>query len=965
MTQTDHKSSRAMERINARTFHRKFRLLIFNAWIVPAIVGLSFIIYINILSAPEMVEVMTHPLEPLFALAWISFSLWYFIRFARPIVAYLENPSEESAAAAIRCIRRFPIHFWSLFLVYLVMAPVSVIWSAELYAGFVAQPVDWFRINMVALIVSIIVGLPIFFLILDLFGKALTGVPLDKPHITVRTKVFLIAALVPLLVNTILVQYYWSRTGFFTTETFVVWLFLEFLAIVGSLIFVRSFGQSLAPLEAILEGHQPDLGVNLDVLRSQSTDELGVLTSAYRDLLSSLQVQAEILELNNQLLRKTGNSTSLAKVADSVISLADKAIAGNKCFLILHDAKTGELVCVAQSNAGFKAEGHFRIEMNEPSLAVMTFVEDQTFVFDDVQTDPRCSPRLQQRFKTRSALSAPLRLEGKPIGVLISSSSRVRHDYTARDKTVIQGLAREAALAINAQRLNDQTRRAENELAQSSKRLQLAIDAGDIGIWEWDIATDRLDWSEKLKEIFGLQPGEFKGMAKEFQDRIYPADTAILGKATSGALEKDAPFNVEHRIVKSDGSVSWVNCRATVKRDESGKPVGMVGVLTDINARKETDGAVYRFKNTLDKTTDCVFMFDPETLKFNYVNLGAINQVGYSEQEMLGMSPVDIKPEYNESTFRRLIQPMLDGELKQLQFETIHRHKNGDLIPVEISLTYVQSVGDAGRFVAIVDDITERKRIEDELDRHREHLEELVDERTTELRAVNKELETFSYSVSHDLRAPLRSIDGFSLALLDEYFDKIDEEGQDYLLRVRKSAQTMSELIDDLLELSRLTRSEFKREVVDLSSISSTVLTELAAQEPEREVDVRVEDGIIASGDKRLLKVMMDNLVGNAWKYTGKKAKPAIEFGQMDKNGERIYFVRDNGAGFDMKYANKLFGAFQRLHSAQDFPGTGVGLAIVQRIVHRHGGRTWAEAEPGRGATFFFSLGIDSGGDNG
>ncbi|MFV1997820.1 MAG: hypothetical protein ACC641_07385, partial [Acidiferrobacterales bacterium] len=306
MTQTDHKSSRAMERINARTFHRKFRLLIFNAWIVPAIVGLSFIIYINILSAPEMVEVMTHPLEPLFALAWISFSLWYFIRFARPIVAYLENPSEESAAAAIRCIRRFPIHFWSLFLVYLVTAPVSVIWSAELYAGFVAQPVDWFRINMVALIVSIIVGLPIFFLILDLFGKALTGVPLDKPHITVRTKVFLIAALVPLLVNTILVQYYWSRTGFFTTETFVVWLFLEFLAIVGSLIFVRSFGQSLAPLEAILEGHQPDLGVNLDVLRSQSTDELGVLTSAYRDLLSSLQVQAEILELNNQLLRKTG-----------------------------------------------------------------------------------------------------------------------------------------------------------------------------------------------------------------------------------------------------------------------------------------------------------------------------------------------------------------------------------------------------------------------------------------------------------------------------------------------------------------------------------------------------------------------------------------------------------------------------------------------------------------------------------
>lgn len=329
------------------------------------------------------------------------------------------------------------------------------------------------------------------------------------------------------------------------------------------------------------------------------------------------------------------------------------------------------------------------------------------------------------------------------------------------------------------------------------------------------------------------------------------------------------------------------------------------------------------------------------------------------------MSPVDIKPEYDEPAFRRMIQPMLDGKLKQFQFETIHQHKNGDLTPVEISLSYVQFADEPGRFVAIVDDITERKRIEQELDRHREHLEELVDERTTELRAVNKELETFSYSVSHDLRAPLRSIDGFSMALLEDYADKIDEEGQDYLNRVRKSAQTMSDLIDDLLELSQLTRSEFKREVVDLSSISSAVLHELAVQEPEREVDTRIEEGIMASGDKRLLKVMMDNLISNSWKYTGKKKKPEIEFGQTKKNGENVYYIRDNGAGFDMQYADKLFGAFQRLHSSQDFPGTGVGLAIVQRIVHRHGGLTWAEAEPDRGATFYFSLGVNSGGENG
>jgi len=1097
MTHKSDKHIRTMETIGAQTFRRKFRLLILTAWIVPAIFGLSFVLYVNILSVPEMVEVMTHPLEPLFALAWISFSLWYFIRFARPIEVYLEHPSRESVGAAIRCIRQFPIHFWSLFLVYLVTAPVFVIWSAELYAGFLAQPVDWFRINMVALIVSIIVGLPIFFLILDLFGMALTGVPLDKPHITIRTKVFLIGALVPLLINTMLVQYYWNRTGFFTIETFVVWLFLEFLAIIGSLIFVRSFGQSLAPLETILEGHQPDLAANRDALKSQSTDEIGVLTSAYRNLLDNLQMQAEMLELNNQLLRKTGNSMSLEKVADSVISIADRAIEGDMCFLLLHDAEQDQLVGVAQTGAKFNAGGHFRVAMDEPSLAIMTFRQDQTFAITDVQTDPRCSPQLRQRFNLQSAISAPLRLEGEPIGVLMSSSSRVRRDYTARDEAVIQGLAREAALAISTQRLNDKALQAQvaqhekdeliellmnsteeaiygvdldgnctfvnracvemlgyddesellgqgihalihhtrpdgssypraecpvrmatlkqssahgddevywrkdgssfpieywshpirkegeivgtvvtfldiikrintrKELAQSSERLGMAINAGEIGIWEWDIATNRLDWSERMEEIFGLQSGEFGGMAQYFHDRVYPADTAMLSKVTSEALEKNAPFNVEHRIVKPDGSVGWVNCQATVKRDKSGKPVGMIGVLTDINVRKETDRVVYQLKNTLDMTSDCIFMFDPETLKFNYVNLGAINQVGYSEQEMLDMSPVDIKPEYDESAFRRMIKPMRDGKLEQLQFETIHKHKNGDLIPVEISLSYVQSAGEPGRFVAIVADITERKRIEEELDRHREHLEELVDERTTELHAVNKELETFSYSVSHDLRAPLRSIDGFSTALLDDYSDRIDKEGQDYLLRVRKSAQTMSDLIDDLLELSRLTRSEFKREIVDMSAMSSEALNELAAEEPEREVDVRIEDGISASGDRRLLKVMMDNLVGNAWKYTAKKEKPEIEFGQIDKNGERIYYVRDNGAGFDMKYADKLFGAFQRLHSAKDFPGTGVGLAIVQRIVNRHGGRMWAEAEPDHGATFYFSLGIDSGGDSG
>ena len=230
-------------------------------------------------------------------------------------------------------------------------------------------------------------------------------------------------------------------------------------------------------------------------------------------------------------------------------------------------------------------------------------------------------------------------------------------------------------------------------------------------------------------------------------------------------------------------------------------------------------------------------------------------------------------------------------------------------------------------------------------------------ERTTELQAANQELEAFSYSVSHDLRAPLRSIDGFSQAVLEDYADKLDDQGKDYLNRVRTATQRMGHLIDDMLTLSRVTRAEMLRGTVDLSALAADVLAELQKSEPERKVDWHIESGLVAQGDAQLLRVALVNLLGNAWKFTGKTASAKIEFGAMrNADGMTEFFVRDNGAGYDMSYADKLFGAFQRLHLASDFPGTGIGLATVQRIVHRHGGRVWAEGAEGKGATFYFTL---------
>ena len=235
-------------------------------------------------------------------------------------------------------------------------------------------------------------------------------------------------------------------------------------------------------------------------------------------------------------------------------------------------------------------------------------------------------------------------------------------------------------------------------------------------------------------------------------------------------------------------------------------------------------------------------------------------------------------------------------------------------------------------------------------------LEQRVIERTAQLEAANKELEAFSYSVSHDLRAPLRGIDGFSLALLEEYSEKLDETGQHYLRRVRAGSRHMAQLIEDLLNLSRVSRSEIHRVRVDLTALARVIATELQRTQPDRRVTFVIADGLVTEADPGLLRAMLENLFGNSWKFTRKHAEARIELGATDRGGERAYFVRDDGAGFDMAYADKLFRPFQRLHTMEDFEGTGIGLATVQRIVLRHGGRVWGEAAIEGGATFYFAL---------
>jgi two-component system sensor histidine kinase/response regulator len=318
-----------------------------------------------------------------------------------------------------------------------------------------------------------------------------------------------------------------------------------------------------------------------------------------------------------------------------------------------------------------------------------------------------------------------------------------------------------------------------------------------------------------------------------------------------------------------------------------------------------------------------------------------------------------------------VLMPNMDGfETAQL----IRQRPRSELTPIIFVTALNQGEANAGRgyelgavdfvFAPVVPAILRAKvtvfvelyRAQQELRRYRNQLEHLVEERTTALTAINRELEAFSYLLSNDLHAPLLAFDGLSEALLTDYGDKLDSRAKDYLQRMRRASQRMGDVFDGLQALFRLTGGDIHKEQVDVSAMAAEIVEEMKASNPERSVSVTIGPNLSVSGDARLVRIMLSNLISNAWKFTGNRADASIEIGGELVDGESRQFVRDNGVGFDMIHAHKLFGAFQRLHSQSEFPGMGIGLATVRRIVNRHGGRTWAEGRVGEGATFFFVL---------
>lgn len=496
----------------------------------------------------------------------------------------------------------------------------------------------------------------------------------------------------------------------------------------------------------------------------------------------------------------------------------------------------------------------------------------------------------------------------------------LRHEALQRSEEKFATAFRAGPLAMSITRLSDGRFLDVNEafvgLLGWSRGDILGRTAPDIGLWL--APADRESWAQELRQTGRL------------------ANREMHWRTRSGALREVQMSSV---VIELDG-----------------EPCALV-LASDITERKR---AGEKFAKVFHASPEPISISRLRDGLYLDVNVAFVQQLGWRRDEVVGRSALDLGVWPNPADRQRWVAQLRRyGRVRS--HEAVLRAKNGNRHTALISAELFDLDGEQC-VIGMIYDITEQEAARQEIRRLNAELEQRVEERTAELTAVNRELESFAYSISHDLRAPLRGIDGFSQMALEEYGDRLDAQGRGYIERVRAAAQRMGGLIDDILELSRISRKQMVCQAVDLGRMAGEILDEFRQSGPERTVEARIAGNLTVQGDPQLLRVVIQNLLENAWKYTGKETAAVIEFDGREENGERVFRMRDNGVGFDMAYASRLFAPFQRLHRPEEFEGTGIGLATVARIVHRHGGRIWAESAPGHGAVFHFTLAGRNGG---
>jgi PAS domain S-box-containing protein len=812
---------------------------------------------------------------------------------------------------------------------------------------------------------------------------------------------------------------------------------------------------------------------------SAYSDKPGYFATVFHDITGAKKIEQALLYQNNKLKLLLDISKAMAAkkavrplsqiIVDGISELTGLGSAA----IYLLDSSTLKLEATYPPLPADFPEHLRNAPLTEHSHVQRTLVNKQPVVMADSRLAEltAAEKEVSESRDLRSQLFVPLVYQAEAIGVLIVASNKVLHDFTEDEIAICQALAGQAALSVKEACLTEQQKHyldeiekknadlveAEEALRVSEERLDLAMAVKNEGIWDVNLISNETYYDDRYYTMAGYQPGDFPQDSAAWEERVHEEDLPLAQKAIENHLNgKSANIDVEYRFKKKDGQWMWLNDKGKVyKRDESGKPVRIVGTHTDITDRKLAEEKLKKIEWMLSQKQIPASGEQSEGHDQGYGDLTALNRDGlilkaigpeflrsFSNDylELLGTSSAiyEVNGDYAFGIFASGWCRMMDKASRNLcdtpdnvealnsgrwlchescwtdcskeailKREQVEIECNGGIrlyaVPIiangevvgainfgygdppedreklqELADTYQVNYEDLVReahayetrppyiiemaknrlhaTARLIGSMIEKKQAEEEIRTLNKELEQRVKERTINLEALNKELASFAYSISHDFRAPLRALDAFSANLNDKYGDQLDEQGRHFLNRIRNNALYMSDLIDDLLKLSRITRAEVNPQEVDISRLAGERIQLLQEAEPERRIEVKIAAGLSAQGDRALLHAALQNLLENAWKFSAKEEQAEIEVGHTTIDGEEVFFVRDNGVGFNMAYADKLFGTFQRLHGADEFPGTGIGLATVQRIINRHGGKIWAESEVGEGATFFFTL---------
>ena len=646
--------------------------------------------------------------------------------------------------------------------------------------------------------------------------------------------------------------------------------------------------------------------------RKVGEDELGLLTDAFNQMLN--HIQERDLALRSEEARKGA---------------------------ILESAQDGII--------GMDHKGHI-LEFNPAAQRIFGYTRDQAIGREIAELIIPAALREKHRRGLAHYLATG---EGPALGRLLELTA-LRADGTEFpvELSITRIASEEPATFTGFARDITERKRVQAELEQRRTELQFIFDTVPAFIFYKDREHRNIRVNQALQRALGIPKEAIEGrtdkeMGSPHADHYIQDDDEVMtsGQAKRGIIEP----------LQTASGTRWLETDKFPYRDETGRIVGLIGFAVDVTERKRAEEAIKLLAAIVESSEDAIIGKTLEGIVTSW-NKGAERLFGYSADEMLGRSITRIAPPDRLDEESLILSRVRGGEPVE-HYETVRVCKDGRAIDVSLTVSPVRDGN--GRIVGaskIARDITERKRAEEEIHRLNEELERRVVERTIQLEAANKELEAFTYSVSHDLRSPLRGIAGYAQILLEDSHDKLDDEGKRSLGVIQGETGRMGRLIDELLNFSRLGRQQLKCSTLDMTALATAVFDELASLPADRKPRLELRPLPPAWGDAALMRQVFVNLLSNAVKFTRYQEAPVIQIGGQSDTEQNTYYVKDNGAGFDPKYSNKLFGVFQRLHRDDEFEGTGVGLALVQRIIQRHGGRIWGESRPNEGATFHFTL---------